>query len=353
MKVLIADDSPGTRFALKKNLGEWGYEIVEAGDGHGAWEILNGNEPPGIAILDWMMPELEGVEICKKLRDRRGGSFIYTILLTSKAEKEDIVHALDNGAHDFLSKPVYPPELRSRIDVGKRLVEMHSLKNKFLGIAAHDLRNPIIAIRGFASLMLDGEDPLTQDQREFLDIMVSVGNDMLGLINDLLDVSAIESGRLELSLADGSPKEVLEKRIRLARVLAEKKNIRILEELEETGAARFDEARMGQVMDNFLSNAVKFSPEGSSIRVGLTRNADLITLSVSDEGPGLSDKDKQKLFGEFQRLSATPTGGEKSTGLGLAITKKIVEAHGGRIQVRSTLGEGSTFSFTLPTGDTQ
>lgn len=351
MKVLIADDSPTTRFALKKSLGQWGYAIVEAQDGREAWEALNEISPPNIAILDWMMPEMEGVEICKKLQDRRSGNFIYTILLTSKTEKEDIVYALDHGAHDFLSKPVYPPELRSRIAVGKRLVEMHILKNKFLGIAAHDLRNPIIAIRGFASLMLDGVDPLSADQREFLEIIVSAGNDMLGLINDLLDVSAIETGRLELSYSDDRMQAVIEKCLRLTKVIAAKKNITIITNIEDVPSIRFDKARMGQVLDNLLSNAIKFSPEGSAINVGLHKKETGIIVSVKDEGPGISEEDKQKLFGEFQRLSATPTGGEKSTGLGLAITRKIVEAHGGKINVESTLGQGSVFSFILPLGE--
>ena len=123
MKVLIADDNPTTRFALKKNLNEWDLEVLEVQDGMEAWEALSGKNPPRIAILDWMMPEIDGIELCKKLQEREEGLFVYTILLTSKTEKEDLVFALENGAHNFQSKPISPEELRSHVNVGRRLVE--------------------------------------------------------------------------------------------------------------------------------------------------------------------------------------------------------------------------------------
>ncbi len=123
MKVLIADDSPTTRFSLRNNLIEWGYEVEEACDGREAWRLLNLDDPPRIAILDWMMPEMEGVEICRKLQDRSNGPFVYTILLTSRNDSKDLVCGLESGAHNFQFKPYSPIELRSHVNVGKRLVE--------------------------------------------------------------------------------------------------------------------------------------------------------------------------------------------------------------------------------------
>lgn len=123
MKVLVADDSPTTRFALRKNLRDWGYEVVEAADGEEAWQALNQDDPPRIAVLDWMMPGIDGVVICKRLHERQGGPFIYTILLTSRSDKQDLIFALANGAHNFQSKPTSPEELRSHVSVGRRLVE--------------------------------------------------------------------------------------------------------------------------------------------------------------------------------------------------------------------------------------
>ncbi|MCP4110253.1 MAG: diguanylate cyclase [Desulfobacteraceae bacterium] len=123
MKLLIADDDSMTRIALRKNLQKWGYEIAEAKDGAEAWDILCAEKPPRIAILDWMMPEMEGTEICHCLQKSEKHPFIYTILLTVKRDRDDIVEGLDSGAHDFLSKPVHASELRSRIGVGVRLVQ--------------------------------------------------------------------------------------------------------------------------------------------------------------------------------------------------------------------------------------
>ncbi len=123
MRVLVADDRKTTRFVLNKNLIKLGYEVIEASNGEEAWNILNTDSPPRIAVLDWMMPGINGVEICKKLGERKDGPFIYTILLTSKTEKEDLVYALDNGAHNFQSKPITAEEIRSHVNVGRRLVE--------------------------------------------------------------------------------------------------------------------------------------------------------------------------------------------------------------------------------------
>ncbi|MCP4349229.1 MAG: diguanylate cyclase [Desulfobacterales bacterium] len=123
MKLLIAEDDSMTRLALRKNLKRWGYDVLETKDGAEAWNMLSAEDPPRIAILDWMMPGMEGIDICKLLHESDKTPFIYTILLTSRADKEDIVEALDNGAYDFLSKPVHSAELRSRIAVGVRLVE--------------------------------------------------------------------------------------------------------------------------------------------------------------------------------------------------------------------------------------
>ncbi len=133
MKVLIADDDSMTRIALRKNLQKWGYEVVQAKDGLEAWEALTEENPPRLAVLDWMMPEMEGIDICRRLQQNEDFPFIYTILLTIRKEKDDIVEALDSGAYDFLSKPVHAAELRSRIAVGVRLVAAEDKLREYAG----------------------------------------------------------------------------------------------------------------------------------------------------------------------------------------------------------------------------
>lgn len=234
-------------------------------------------------------------------------------------------------------------------DSEKKLVELNNLKNKFLGMAAHDLRNPLSSIRGFSEILLDesiGE--LNDNQKELIDMIHSASEQMLALLNDLLDISVIESGKLNIRLLKGSLAELVKERIRLTLVTADKKNIKINTVLSEVPEFEFDRARISQVIDNLLTNAVKFSLPETTIYVKLETIDNLATVSVRDEGPGILDEDQIKMFGEFQKLKAQPTGGEKSTGLGLSIAKKIILAHDGSIGVRNAPLKGAIFWFTLP-----
>jgi signal transduction histidine kinase len=234
----------------------------------------------------------------------------------------------------------------------RQLFELNQLKNKFLGIAAHDLRNPLASIRGFSELLLsDDMGSLTEDQHEFIKTIHSLSQDMLNLVNDLLDVSVIESGKLELKRQPGSLKVLIEERIHINSILAKNKQMKLHESLATVPEVSFDYSRIAQVVDNLISNAIKYSPSGSNIFVSLNQQGMKAQISVRDEGPGIEPEEQKRLFGEFQRLSTKPTGGEKSTGLGLSIVKKIVEAHNGTTAVESQPGAGSTFTFILPIGE--
>ncbi|WP_446008048.1 hybrid sensor histidine kinase/response regulator [Candidatus Electrothrix sp.] len=197
MKLLIADDEISTRTLLKTCVTKWGYTVVEARDGLEAMTILRSQDPPRIAVLDWMMPGLDGVEICSRLQDNPNEQLTYTILLTCKSDKEDAVHALDQGAHDFLSKPVHVGELQSRIAVGKRLVEANDrlleldrLKNRFLRMAAHDLKNPLGFIISMSELLSDENYPeVRREQDKHLHAIRDSAARMQGLVNDLLNVA--------------------------------------------------------------------------------------------------------------------------------------------------------------------
>ncbi|CAK8721167.1 His Kinase A (Phospho-acceptor) domain-containing protein [Candidatus Electrothrix laxa] len=205
MKLLIADDELSTRTLLKTCVLKWGYTVIEARDGLEAMTFLRSKNPPRIAVLDWMMPGLDGVEICSRLQDKPNNQLTYTILLTCKSDKEDAIHALDQGAHDFLSKPVHVGELQSRIAVGKRLVEANDrlleldhLKDRFLRVAAHDLKNPLGFIITMSELLTDENFPeMRQDQDKHLDAIHDAASKMLGQVNDLLKVSTIKEEKEE------------------------------------------------------------------------------------------------------------------------------------------------------------
>lgn len=238
-------------------------------------------------------------------------------------------------------------EARAIAALNKKLSALNLEKDRFLGIAAHDLRNPLSSIRGLSQLML--EMPLEPAQQtEFLETIQRTSNETLALVNDLLDVSVIESGRLELRRGEHDVAELVRKRLQHLGPHARRKNIEVQLDTEGAQPASIDPARFAQVIDNLASNAIKYSPPGSVVRIALRSADGRLEFAVRDQGPGISAEDRTKLFRSFQKLSAQPTGGEKATGLGLAIVKKVVDAHGGTITVDSEPDAGSCFTVSIP-----
>ena len=231
------------------------------------------------------------------------------------------------------------------------LRQLNDLKNSFLGMAAHDLRNPLSNIQMALSLLSDREGNWTEAMRQSLvEDSLAQTDYMLQLLHDLLDVSQIEAGKLTINPVLTRVGSFLGETVQRHHQLAQPKATQVVLELEVEGTICADLIRLRQVMDNLISNAVKFSPPGSTVTVRARPDEGGWRFEVQDQGPGLTDVDKQSLFQHFARLSARPTGDEKSTGLGLAITRRIVEAHGGTIGVDSTPGQGAIFWVTLPDG---
>jgi len=243
---------------------------------------------------------------------------------------------------------------RARAEVEQKNVELARLvefKNHMLGMAAHDLRNPLTVVNTASSFLLDDSSRLlsAEQRHEFIRRINANGEFMLKLINDLLDVAKIESGRLDLELATGDLCGQIEENLTMNRMLAEKKGIR-LDFAPECGVPlfRFDPGKIEQVLNNLISNAIKFSAPGTAVTVQASRVNDSVVVSVRDHGQGIPAEELDKLFKPFGKTTVRSTAGEKSTGLGLAICRKIVEGHGGRIWAESEVGKGSTFSFSLP-----
>ena len=231
------------------------------------------------------------------------------------------------------------------------LQQINELKNTFLGVAAHDLRSPLSVINMAASVLLDPSmESNPEETHAILSTILDQTRHMLNLIDSLLDVSLIEAGKLELIPEEIPLAHFLNGAIADHDRLAASKGsvIRLGISLDDTETITADPLRLRQVIDNLLSNAVKYSPAESTIRVYAEHTPSGWRVSVQDEGPGIQPQDRQRLFQAFERLSARPTGGEHSTGLGLAITRRVIEAHRGQIGVDSEPGEGSTFWFILP-----
>ncbi|MDA8403198.1 MAG: response regulator [Desulfobacteraceae bacterium] len=361
INILVADDETATRHMITQYLKKKGYTVFEAADGFEAFTAII-DQTINIAIIDWMMPGMNGLELCRKIRDYQKGPYIFIIMLTAKTKNNELIEGFEAGVDEYVHKPLNLQELMARIHVGARIVGLerkllekqreltnnNQMKNKFIGIVAHDLRNPLISIRGFSELLIKDSQNFTSEQNEFLDIIHTTSRNMLAMINDLLDISRIESGNMLLDLQPGALKVMILERIQIVSLQAAKKHITIHKDLSTIPEIVFDHHRMGQAVDNLVTNAIKFSPSGSNVYIKLKKVKSNVHFDVTDEGPGIPQEEQHLLFSEFHRLSVRPTGGETSTGLGLTIAKKIIEAHNGKIEFESREGRGSTFRLILP-----
>jgi len=222
-------------------------------------------------------------------------------------------------------------------------------KSEFLANMSHELRTPLNAIIGFSEVLTDrmfGE--LNEKQEEYLRDIYASGTHLLSLINDILDLSKIEAGRMELELTDFDLPTALDSALTLVRERAGRRGIRLESTIDERlGEVRADERKIRQVILNLLSNAIKFTPEGGRIEVAAVPKDGPVEVSVSDTGVGIAPEDQEAVFEEFRQVG-TSAAKQEGTGLGLALCRKFVELHGGRIRVQSEVGRGSTFTFTIP-----
>ena len=231
----------------------------------------------------------------------------------------------------------------------EELKDLNILKNKFLSIASHDLRNPLYTILAYSqNLTEEAPDELNERQRKALNKITQCGEFMGDLLDNLLDISKIESGKFSLEKTSGNINAIAECQFEMNQLMANRKNIQLYFEGGVCPILMVDKGAITQVMNNFVGNAIKFSPQNSKIRIKTEMINNYFRYSVSDEGPGISKEDQKLAFGEFQTLNGKPTGGEKSTGLGLAIPKKLIHLHGGQVGIISELEKGSTFYFELP-----
>ncbi|HRE82113.1 MAG TPA: hybrid sensor histidine kinase/response regulator, partial [Opitutaceae bacterium] len=317
-----------------------------------------------LILMDVVMSGMSGFDACRKLKSTYGEDAAPIIFITAKTESDDVVEGLRAGGVDYLPKPFRANEAVARIrthlynrvlsEQQRTLVDQLSRandsKNRFLGMAAHDLRNPLASIRGLAEFLQDSMlGTLNAEQLDLVKTIQVTSHQMLDLVNELLDVATIEAGEMKVHPEPTSLKELVEKSVYLMNMEAAKKRtvVSILPS-PLLPTLSLDPAKIRQVIDNLLSNAVKYSPPGSAISVELSFGENRVSFSVRDQGPGIPEGERDKLFKDFGRLSVKPTGGEKSTGLGLAICRNIVEAHKGTIAAENLPQGGCEFRVNLP-----
>lgn len=353
--VLIVDDVTKNLQVVGTMLRTAGYAIIVATSGAEALEGLR-VQLPDLILLDLMMPVMDGLEVCRRLKADSATAQIPVIFLTASNEMEHLVAGFQAGAVDYVTKPFNAPELLARVrthlelkHARQRLREMNDEKNEFMGIAAHDLRSPLTALKGYLEMIADDPEMDRQEIQTLAERMITATRRMVEMVEQLLNANAIERGEIKVRLQPCDLSEILKGVVESFRTRAQAKQQTIhLREEPGTGRAMADFNLLVQVLENLVSNAVKYSPPGKSINVRLKRGAEGLCCEVQDEGPGLSAEDQKRLFSKFARLSARPTAGEPSVGLGLSIVKRVVEEMHGRVWCESELGKGSTFAVCLP-----
>jgi len=355
--LLVVDDQESNIQVVGAALGKLGFEILPATGGLQAFQRLAVRRPD-LILLDLLMPEMDGFEVCRRIRENADWAEIPIIFLSSADDKGLIVRALESGGVDYITKPFNHAELVTRVrthlalkrasDALKQLAED---RDELLGILTHDLKNHLGGMDMSAQLLRDRTEAMADPKLRLMAENISQSSSqMLAFVKEFLANASADHGlNLKKELVNLS--DVAARAVQQHQEAAKRKQLAVKVVLPPTDGilVQVDGAALNQVLDNLLSNAIKFSPPGKQIRLTVCpAGARYVECQVQDEGPGFSADDKTRMFRRYGRLSARPTGGEPSTGLGLSIVKKLVLAMHGELACESTPGNGSTFAFRLP-----
>jgi len=357
-RVLVVDDQPVNVQVVGAMLGKLGCEVVPAFDGPTALKRLKLRRPD-IILLDVFMPGMDGFETCRQIRENQEWNHIPILFLSAADDKELIVRALAAGGVDYITKPFNHAELSMRLRTQlalkathDRLQQLAEDKDELVGIVAHDIKNHLGGIQISAQLLKDrmaslGDARLTP----LCENICQSGSQLLKFVREILAGAAAEHGAPSRPESVNLSDTVLEI-VREYQEPARQKGLSIRASLAEADATVYaDRQVLSQIFDNLISNAVKFSSPHTEISVSIHANGKLVECRVRDHGPGFTPKDKARLYGRYARLSARPTGGEFSTGLGLSIVKKLVDGMRGELVCDSVPGRGATFTVRLPRPD--
>lgn len=367
LHILIVDDERGMRLGIERTLRDFSvsiphlerdlsFTIDEAETGEEALEKIQ-EMSPNILLLDNKLPGMDGIDVLKELSTQEPD--ILTIMITAYASIEIAVKATKYGAYDFLAKPFTPNELKAVVEKAAQHVavtiqakelaeERKKVRFEFISVLAHELKSPINAVEGYLRIIKDrsaGDDPKVYEN--MMERSLTRIEYMKKLIADLLDMTHIESGQRKREPELLNIKEIAQTCLDSVSAMAKERNISL--ELEEKKGRPFkaDQSEVEIILNNLISNAVKYNKENGTVRVNLDFEDDLLRISVTDTGIGLSEKEKEKLFNDFVRIKKQETKHILGSGLGLSIVQKIAHIYNGSVQVESTPGEGSIFTVEL------
>jgi signal transduction histidine kinase len=379
-KILVVDDDPENLEMISHFLTMEGFEAATAADGQAALEAV-GAESPDVILLDVLMPGLEGFEVCRRLKADPKTVFIPVVILTALRGTQERIKGAAAGADDFLSKPFDHVELITRVKSLVRVKRLHDqiqaynreleqrvaertaelqrayaelkeldrLKSEFIANVSHELRTPLLHVKGTISLLADGTmGALTPEQAHSLSVAQGAADQLGRMVEDLVDFSVVYEEQ-QLDFEAISLPEVCQSALRAVARAAARKEIAVTAQLPpDLPRVRADPVALTRVLWHLLDNAVKFSPVNSSIQLAAERQRHEVWISVQDSGSGISPEQLKRIFQVFYQVDGSSTRKVGGMGLGLALVKRLVEAHGSTIQVHSEVGKGSTFSFELP-----
>jgi signal transduction histidine kinase len=367
--VLVVDDEPANLQLMSQILEEEGYEVRAAPSGKFALELAE-RFRPDLILLDVRMPKMDGYEVCRRLKTFEKSCEVPVIFVSAYSDAEDEVAGFEAGGTDYVAKPVRPAELLARVSTHLSLSRMHrelgeknrqlkesnaklqelaKLKSIFIATVSHELRSPIHTILGYAETLHDGlVGELTPDQRSFMKNIYVAAEHLLALIDDIIDVSALEGGTIKPERSRFILADLIDDSVLSITTRAREKGLVVTRSGNERVEMYADRRRLRQCLVNLLDNAVKYTPQGS-IEIHTAGDDDSISLTVCDSGIGIAPDEIDRVFNPFERL---PSGVQKDatgTGLGLYLTRKLVdEVLDGELSVESSEGEGTIFGIHLP-----
>jgi two-component system, sensor histidine kinase and response regulator len=368
--ILIIDDLPQNLLVLRAALERQSYKVEEAQSGRKALQMLE-SLTPDLILLDVMMPEMGGFEVCRKLKENPATAAIPIVFLTARTEQSDILEGFLAGGVDYITKPFHIQELLARVythvslkqaqdmlfqhaaQLEKQAADLRQLnleKDEFLAIVSHDLRSPLNAISGAAQILQDSSNKITAtDIHGYSQMIERNAERMLAIISHLLDIHRLENGKIETHLSWFSLQELLEQTQGDYLARAQEKQQKLNLEIDpDLPTMQSDPLLLREILDNLVSNALKFSANHTEVTIRAYYNTEpLICIEIEDQGLGFNLEDQKRIFQKFARLSARPTAGEPSTGLGLSIALQLSQLLQGMLQYKQ-LPKGSLFRLSLP-----
>ncbi len=354
-RILVVDDQPGNIQIAMSALGQLGYEIIPAFDGPSALKQLE-QRPPDLVLLDLIMPEMDGCEVCRRVRENPKWNDIPVIFLSAADDKDYILRAFDAGGVDYIVKPFNHAELVSRVrthlalkSARDHLKQLAEERDELTGILAHDLKNHLGGMEMSAKLLVDWLRASSEPRAlKLAENIHHSGSQLLSFVKEFLANAATDHG-VPMQLAAQNFAHAAYAAVAQYREMAGRKEQTIETDISEhDSAVMADASAIRQILDNLLSNALKFSPAGTVVKVTVRAAGKWVECIVADQGPGFTEEDRVRMFQRYGRLSARPTAGEPSSGLGLSIVRKLVEAMNGEIAAESNNGQGATFTVRLP-----